>query len=132
MTDDKFLNCASANTAGKYILRKTGEVVEVIASFVADYGGRSGDDWVSYIDSNGGEHIKEALNLDFDFKPKNALEDKMKEMLNLVDIARTDKWESRRYDMTFKFVSQGYDVKESVRLADKIIYELKHSGTDVA
>ena len=58
--------------------------------------------------------------------------DKMREILDLADIAHTDRWESRRYDMTFKFVSDGYDVKEAVDMADKIIYELKHRGTDVA
>lgn len=132
MTDDKFLNFASTSQAGKYILRKSGEMVEVIASFAADPGARSEEDWVSYIDSNGGEHIKEALTLSFDFKPEDAWGDKMKEMLDLADIAHTDRWESRRYDMTFKFVSDGYDVREAVHMADKIIYELKHRGTDVA
>lgn len=129
---DKLLNFAGLGTVSRYILRKTGEVVEVIASFAAEPGARSEEDWVSYIDSNGGEHIKEALNLDFDFKPEDAWGDKMKEMLNLADIAHTDRWESRRYDMTFKFVSDGYDVKEAVHMADRIIYELKHRGTDVA
>ena len=129
---DKFLNFASTSQAGRYILRKSGEVVEVIASFAAEPGARSEEDWVSYIDSNGGEHIKEALNLNFDFKPEDAWGDKMREILDLADIAHTDRWESRRYDMTFKFVSDGYDVKEAVDMADKIIYELKHRGTDVA
>ena len=129
---DKFLNFASTSQAGRYILRKSGEVVEVIASFAAEPGARSEEDWVSYIDSNGGEHIKEALNLNFDFKPEDAWGDKMREILDLADIAHTDRWESRRYDMTFKFVSDGYDVKEAVHMADKIIYELKHRGTDVA
>ena len=42
----------------KKIMRKTGEVVEVIASDIKDNGARSDGDWVSYIDSNGVEHIK--------------------------------------------------------------------------
>ena len=129
---DKFLNFASTSQAGRYILRKSGEMVEVIASFAAEPGARSGEDWVSYIDSNGGEHIKEALNLNFDFKSEDAWGDKMREILDLADIAHTDRWESRRYDMTFKFVSDGYDVNKAVDMADKIVYELKHRGTDVA
>lgn len=55
-------------TMNKYIIRSTGEKVEVIDSNVASRGERSGDDWVTYIDSKGVEHIKEYLNLQLDFK----------------------------------------------------------------
>lgn len=53
----------------KCILRSTGEEVEIIDSGIKERGARSEEDWVSYIDSNNVEHIKEHLNIQFDFKP---------------------------------------------------------------
>ena len=55
-------------TMSKYIIRSTGEEVEVIDSNVVSRGERSDDDWVTYIDSKGVEHIKEHINLQLDFK----------------------------------------------------------------
>lgn len=54
---------------GKSILRSTGEEVEIIDSEIKERGIRSDEDWVTYIDSDGNEHIKEHLNFQFDFKP---------------------------------------------------------------
>ena len=54
---------------GKSILRSTGEEVEIIDAEIKERGARSEEDWVTYIDSNGNEHIKEHLNLQIDFKP---------------------------------------------------------------
>lgn len=54
---------------GKSILRSTKEEVEIIDCCIESRGERSNEDWVSYIDSNGNEHIKEHLNVQFDFKP---------------------------------------------------------------
>lgn len=54
---------------GKSIFRSTGEEVEVIDSQIGERGARSDEDWVTYIDSEGKEHIKEHLNLQLDFKP---------------------------------------------------------------
>lgn len=56
-----------------YIIRSTGEEVEVIASHKESEGERSKEDWVSYIDSQGREHYKEHLNLDFDFRMSDKL-----------------------------------------------------------
>lgn len=53
----------------KCIIRSTGEEVEIIDSSIKERGARSEEDWVSYIDSNNVEHIKEHLNIQFDFKP---------------------------------------------------------------
>ena len=53
----------------KYILRSTGEEVEVIDSEIKERGDRSEFDWVTYIDSRGKEHIREHLNIQLDFKP---------------------------------------------------------------
>ena len=55
--------------ASKYILRSTGEEVEVIDSEFKERGNRSEKDWVTYIDSEGNEHLKEHLNIQLDFKP---------------------------------------------------------------
>ena len=52
----------------KFILRSTGEEVEVIDSEVKERGARSDEDWVTYIDSQGKEHIREHLNIQLDFK----------------------------------------------------------------
>lgn len=54
---------------GKSILRSTGEEVEVIDSQIKERGARSDEDWVTYIDSEGKEHIREHLNIQLDFKP---------------------------------------------------------------
>ena len=61
---------------GKSILRSTGEEVEVIDFNLPNRGMRTDPkdltfeegDWVTYIDSNGKEHIREHLNLQLDFK----------------------------------------------------------------
>ena len=52
----------------KSILRSTGEEVEIIDFEAKERGDRTDEDWVTYIDSNGNEHIKEHLNLQLDFK----------------------------------------------------------------
>ena len=54
---------------GKSILRSTGEEVEIIDSEIKERGARNDEDWVTYIDSKGVEHIKEHLNIQLDFKP---------------------------------------------------------------
>ena len=62
---------------GKSILRSTGEEVEIIDSYLSNRGTRTEPnpmlheegDWVTYIDSNDNEHIKEHLNIQLDFKP---------------------------------------------------------------
>ena len=54
--------------ADKYIFRKTGEQVEIIAFEQVENGARSEEDWVSFIDASGREHIKAHLTLQFDFK----------------------------------------------------------------
>lgn len=51
----------------KYRLRKTDEPVEIVAWETVEKGARSENDWVSYIDADGAEHIKEHLTLEWDF-----------------------------------------------------------------
>lgn len=69
---------------GKMTMRKTGEEVEVIAFEQKMDGARSDDDWVTYIDKNGKEHIREHLNLQLDFKAvaNNVIERLLNEGLN--------------------------------------------------
>jgi len=53
---------------GTFIKRSTGEEVEIIDSEIKERGARSDEDWVTYIDSQGNEHIRENLNIQLDFK----------------------------------------------------------------
>jgi len=53
----------------KCILRNTSEEVEIIDAEIKERGARNDEDWVTYIDSNGNEHIREHINLQLDFKP---------------------------------------------------------------
>lgn len=63
-----------------YVNRNTGEEVEVIAFNQVEDGARNDGDWITYIDSNGKEHIKEHLNSQLDFKPS----DKLMDMFNKI------------------------------------------------
>ena len=108
----------------KKIMRKTGEVVEVIASDIKDNGARSDGDWVSYIDSNGVEHIKEHLNLQFDFKDEDTWQARMDKLLE--EAKGIDPWEQRRYELAKEFVADGLaDIDVAVAMADELIAELK-------
>ena len=53
---------------GKMVLRSTNEEVEIIDFQLGERGARSDEDWVTYIDSDGKEHIREHLNVQLDFK----------------------------------------------------------------
>lgn len=50
-----------------YAIRATGEEVEVTSFNQPSKGERSEEDWVTYIDKDGVEHIKEHLNMELDF-----------------------------------------------------------------
>lgn len=114
----------------KKIMRKTGEVVEVIASDIKDNGARSDGDWVSYIDSNGVEHIKEHLNLQFDFKDEDTWQARMDKLLE--EAKGIDRWEQRRYELVKDYVlCKGKTVGYAVSAADEIISALKNSPEEV-
>ena len=126
--------------ASKYIIRKTCEEVEVLAFNQPDKGGRSNYekhkadyeyDWVSYIDSKGVEHIKEHLNILFDFKP--VINDTWNSMFNW---AKNNKMPSTRNCRIFEVAKElylngnrGYGIKEAVEIAtnlvDKVGIEIK-------
>lgn len=113
--------------AKKCLFRKTGEAVEVIASCALEDGARTDGDWVSYIDSKGVEHIKEHLNIQFDFKEDDPWR---KQMEHLMEQAKEmDQWELRRYELAKEFMLKGHavDERDAVAMADNLIAELKKS-----
>lgn len=109
----------------KYRLRKTGELVEIVAWETAEKGDRSESDWVSYIDSNGVEHIKEHLTLEWDFVIQTPFEKGFFDAIK-PDLPTFDPWEARRYELVKEYVL-GWDetVDHAVSVADEIIAALK-------
>lgn len=108
----------------KYRIRKTDEPVEIVAWETAEKGARSETDWVSYIDTNGVEHIKEHLTLEWDFVTESPFGGGL-----LSDaLSKIDPWESRRYEMVQKqVIENGLSVELALIVADSIIASLKKS-----
>ena len=108
---------------GKSILRSTGEEVEIIDAEIKERGARSDEDWVTYIDSEGKEHIKEHLNLQLDFKPvvDNTFN-------NLIDIAKphiTTTRNNRIFEVAKELVLKFQcDAEEAVRKATELVDEV--------
>ena len=113
-------------------IRKTGEIVDVI-NYSAPNLGREKNDYVSYIDSKGVEHVAEhGLNIHWDFED---VEEKL---------AKEIDWEERRYHIAKDVIHAqitapiipGVDpnpsitdlVERSVLIADVLIAELKKGG----
>lgn len=108
---------------GKSILRSTGEEVEIIDFEAKERGNRTNEDWVTYIDSNGNEHIKEHLNLQLDFKPV------MNDTFNKVFDFATNKMPTTRNSRIFEaakelFFNHGYSpmaaTSKATELVDKV------------
>lgn len=117
----------------RYRIRKTDELVEIVAWETADKGTRSDSDWVSYIDASGAEHIKEHLTLEWDFVIQTPFEKGFLDALK-PDMPTFDPWESRRYELVKEMFFDrehndvaflGYD--GLVARADEIIAALKKS-----
>ena len=117
----------------KYRLRKTDEPVEIVAWETAEKGARSESDWVSYIDANGVEHIKEHLTLEWDFVIDSPFESMMKKF-EPTKLPEFDPWEARRYELakeiylkmdSFEVGLVGYE--GLVERADRLIAALKKS-----
>lgn len=112
----------------KYRLRKTDELVEIVAWETAEKGARSESDWVSYIDATGAEHIKEHLTLEWDFVIQTPFEKGFMDAFK-TDLPKFDMWEARRYElvkeMYFDPEYSIYDYDELVNRADKVIDALK-------
>lgn len=105
---------------GKMVLRSTGEEVEVIDSQFNERGARSDEDWVTYIDSSGKEHIKEHLNIQLDFKTvQNELLNKM------LDITKTNKIptirNTRIFEMVKALITNGVPSSAVVNMATQLV-----------
>lgn len=110
----------------KHVLRSTGEEVEIIDSEIKYRGERSDEDWVTYIDSHGYEHIKEKLNVQLDFKP--AATDTWNSVL---DLAKANKMPSIRNSRIFEvakelLIHNGtiFEVEDIVKQATKLVDEV--------
>lgn len=114
---------------GKSILRSTGEEVEVIDSYLPNRGARTEPnillleegDWVTYIDSNGNEHIKEHLNIQLDFKP--VVNDTWNKVF---DFAKDNKMPTTRNCRIFEVAKElllkfQFDAEEAVRKAIELV-----------
>lgn len=109
----------------KYRLRKTDELVEIVAWETADKGARSESDWVSYIDASGVEHFKEHLTLEWDFVIDSPFENLMSKW-EPTKFPEYDAWEARRYELVKEYVFvKEMSVEEAVFWADEIIQKLK-------
>ena len=116
---------------GKSVLRSTGEEVEIIDSNLPNRGMRTEPkditfeegDWVTYIDSEGKEHIKEHLNIQLDFKPV------INDTFNKVFDFATNKMPTMRNSRIFEvakalLINSGYayaDVDDVVSKATELV-----------
>lgn len=122
---------AMPSMASKYVLRSTGEEVEVIDFNLPNRGMRTEakdltfeeGDWVTYIDSKGKEHIKEHLNIQLDFKAQsNNLFEKT------MDIAKPNKYPTERnrriFEVAKELVKNGSLVSTAVSVATQLVDEV--------
>lgn len=112
----------------KYRLRKTDELVEIVAWETVEKGARNENDWVSYIDASGVEHFKEHLTLEWDFVIDSPFEKIISGGFGS-SLPAFDPWESRRYELAKEFIlKRSVDtVPGAVELADEVISALKKS-----
>ena len=110
---------------GKSILRSTGEEVEIIDAEIKERGARRDEDWVTYIDSNSKEHIKEHLNLQLDFKP--VLNDTWNKVF---DFAKANKMPNTRNCRIYEVAKEiwlkdwGMHYKDAVENATRFVDEV--------
>jgi len=115
----------------KYRLRKTDELVDVVAWETAEKGARSESDWVSYIDANGNEHVKEHLTLEWDFVIQTPFEKGFMDAFK-TDLPKFDVCEARRYELAKEYVlrdlaNDKVNADKAVAFADDVIAALKKS-----
>ena len=108
---------------GKSILRSTGEEVEIIDFEAKERGDRTDEDWVTYIDSDGNEHIKEHLNIQLDFKP--VVNDTWNKVFYF---AKNNKMPTTRNCRIFEVAKElylngnrGYGINEAVEVATNLV-----------
>jgi hypothetical protein len=107
---------------GKSILRSTGEEVEIIDSQIKERGARSDEDWVTYIDSNGNEHIKEHLNIQLDFKP--VVNDPWNKIVDFAANKMPTTRNSRIFEVAKELVKNGSHVSTAVSIAKQLVDEV--------
>lgn len=111
----------------KYRLRKTDELVEIVAWETTEKGARNENDWVSYIDSSGVEHIKEHLTLEWDFVIDSPFEKLISGGFGS-GLDKYDQWEARRFELVKDLVVEnGDDPDTAIEWANEIISKLKES-----
>lgn len=109
----------------KYRLRKTDELVEIVAWETAEKGTRSESDWVSYIDASGMEHVKEHLTLEWDFVIQTPFEKGFMDAFK-TDLPKFDVWEARRYELVKEMaIEKGWTIENAFSVAEEIISTLK-------
>lgn len=108
---------------GKSILRSTGEEVEIIDSQFGERGARTDEDWVTYIDSEGKEHIKEHLNIQLDFKP--VVNDTWSKVFDFAkdNIMPTTR-NCRIFEVAKELVKNGSQVSTAVSVARQLVEEI--------
>ena len=108
---------------GKSILRSTGEEVEIIDFVAKERGDRTDEDWVTYIDSKGNEHIREHLNIQLDFKP--VVNDTWNKVF---DFAKNNRMpttrNSRIFEVAKALVDHGSNVSTAVSIATQLVDEV--------
>ena len=106
----------------KYIKRSTKEEVEVIAFELAEQGTRSDTDWVTYIDSEGKEHIKEHLNIQLDFKASNKMSKVFDSIFSNSSYQAPSLDNTRLFEVTKDLVAhKSYTVEDAVKVAKEIV-----------
>lgn len=91
-----------------YVLRSTNEDVEVTSFNQVSKGERSEEDWVTYIDKDGVEHIKEHLNMELDFKASDLM------LKFLGEMFKTPTFESKPIKLPDISVGRAFEVAKSL------------------
>ena len=107
---------------GKSILRNTGEEVEIIDSEIKERGARSDEDWVTYIDSKGKEHIREHLNIQLDFKP--IVNDTFNKVFDLAANKMPTTRNCRIFEVSKELVKNGSQVSTAISVARQLVDEV--------
>lgn len=112
----------------KFILRSTGEEVEVIEFNLPNRGMRTEakdltfeeGDWVTYIDSQGKEHIREHLNIQLDFKAVS--NDMFNKLLDAAKSSNTPTTKNQRvFEVAKELVVRGSHVGSAVSIARVLV-----------
>lgn len=114
-----------------YTIRRTGEEVEVVASNMVECGARNEDDWVTYIDSKGEEHIKEHLNLALDFKTTSTMAKAFENLYNppkIEPIKMSSTENIRLFEVTKSLVvDKNFSIEKAVSVAKEIVEATKEN-----